>query len=300
MNKVYDIVTDQIINLLEQGVVPWNKPWNTAGGESFHKNLVSKKPYRGINAFILNCSPYNSPFWVSFNQCKKMGGHVKKGEKSTIVVFWKMSQAKRTVKDENGNDTEKVEMMPILRYYRVFNIEQIEGIDEKKIPAIDDKVEEKEFTPIELCESIIENMPNRPPVFYRGVRACYYPGLDRVDMPERKRFESAEGFYNTFFHELAHSTKHESRLNRKDPTGQTRHYFGDPVYSREELVAEMTSTFLCGVTGIAPRTIENSAAYIKSWLRVLKSKDNKKMVVVAAAQAQKAADYIQNIQPARV
>lgn len=276
---VYQIVTDQIIEMLEQGTIPWSRPWQL----HCPVNLVSKKAYRGINVFLLDCSArqqgYSSPYWVSYKQAQQLGGHVLKGEKSTIVVFWKFLAFKE--KDENGETAFKE--IPFLRYYRVFNIEQCD-IPEDKIP----QTSKLDFNPVDQAEEIIANMPNRPGITYDGGNRAFYSKLsDSVHLPPRDRFKAEDVYYSTAFHELVHSTGHSSRLNRKTLTDS--HSFGDHDYSQEELVAEMGAAFLCGTCGI-DRTADNSAAYIQSWLKALKN--DKKMVVQASSKAQKAADYI--------
>ena len=278
-NLAYEIITERILNLLEQGTVPWHKPW-TGGGLA--QNLVSQRPYRGINCFLLNISGYSSPYWATLNQINKKGGRVIKGQKSTPVVFWKWIEIED---EETGEKVEK----PFLRYYRVFNLEQTEGLAAPE----SDKPKEIEFTPIERCEKLIQAMPNKPLGQHKHQAAWYKPSLDLINMPRPETFESKEEYYSTFFHELAHATGHPSRLNR--PTLTEMAPFGSTNYSKEELVAEMTSAMLCGVTGIENRTIDNSAAYVQGWLKKLKN--DKRLVVLAAAQAQKAADYIQGTSP---
>ncbi len=277
-NKVYEIITETILAKLEKGEVPWHKPW--IGG--YPKNLVSKKEYRGINTFLLGCQRYASPYWVSYKQAQELGGNVKKGEHSTMVVFWK--QYTFQDKDDSGEVSETT--IPLLRYYRIFNVEQCEGIDEKKIPVSEVN---PNFHPIEACESTILGMPNKPTIEHREARAYYRPLTDSVNMPQKETFVNEEFYYSVFFHELGHSTGHKSRLARKD---FDEGCFGTETYSKEELVAEMTAAFLCGTNQIENKTIDNSAAYIQSWLKVLKS--DAKMVILAAAQAQRAADYILN------
>ena len=272
--NVYQIVTDRIIELLEQGTVPWHKPWSGGVGPM---NMLSKRPYRGINHFLLNVAAFASPYWLTLNQANRMGGRIKKGEKSTIVVFWKVVERK-------NEETGKTEERPVLRYYRVFNFEQTDGIN---MPD-EGKPEEKPFTPIEHCESIVKAIPNPPKIQHKSQAAWYKPKKDLVNMPKPESFESAEEYYSTLFHEAAHSTGHESRLNRL--TLNEMAPFGSTNYSKEELVAELCAAMLCGETGIVNSTIDNSASYINGWLQKLK-KDNK-LVVTAAAQAQKAADYI--------
>ena len=281
---IYKQVTARIIELLETGMIPWQKPWVSSNGPM---NLVSKKPYRGINSFLLNCSPYGSPYWMTYRQAAEKGGQVRRGEKSTSVVFWKWLDYK-VPPGAGEEDNEATGKIPLLRYYNIFNLDQIDGITP---PA--EEQPDNPFTPIEQAEQVIRNMPGRPIILYGGDRACYSPMLDNVKLPNQVAFKSPKDFYSTAFHELAHATGHESRLRRKGIIEPS--YFGSHNYSQEELVAEFTSSMLCGVAGIEQQTIENSAAYIQGWLKVLKG-DNK-LAIVAAGQAQSAADYILNIQP---
>ncbi|MFW6173864.1 MAG: ArdC family protein [Elusimicrobiota bacterium] len=275
--KIYQMVTDQIISKLEQGTAPWQKPWK--GGSSYAPvNLKSKKPYRGINIFLLGCAGYSSRYWASFKQVQQMGGKVKKGEKGHLCVFWKILSKKEH--DKNGEEVEK--NIPLLRYYKVFNLDQVEGIED---PDGDNFV--AEHNSIEAAQNIIENMPNKPKITYNEQRAYYRPSEDKVNIPKIESFVSSEEFYSTSFHELVHSTGHKSRLNRKEIN---QSFFGDQDYSFEELVAEFGSAFLCGESGIVNDVIDNSASYINSWKKKLS--DNPKWVVQAAGKAQKAADYI--------
>jgi len=278
MADVYEIITARIMSQLESGTVPWHKPWNvgTHGGP---QNLVSKKEYRGVNVFLLSCMPYSLPYWVSYKQAQQLGGNVRKGEKSTPVVFWKWLE-------KENPETGKAEKIPLLRYYRVFNVSQCEGID-GKIPQVDESDVEP-FGPIAKCERIVEAMPGRPEIRHGMDGGFYQPSNDFVGMPDRERFETAESYYSTLFHELTHSTGHESRLNRQGIA--TVAGFGSQTYSKEELVAEMGSAFLSGHCGIEDRILDNSAAYINGWLGRLKN--DPKLVVMAAAKAQKASDYI--------
>lgn len=276
---VYQIITDRVLAILEAGTVPWRKPWNY-GSERGPLNLVSKKHYQGINWFLLACTAFGSPYWLTFKQAQQLGGNVLKGEKGTPIIFWKIYE-KEDAKAEDGK-----KRLPLLRYYTVFNVEQCDGI---AVPD-SDVTTWHEHDPIEAAEKVILTMPNRPIVEIGGVRACYSPLRDHVQIPDLFRYERTEEYYSTFFHELAHSTGHKSRLNREGVTGD--HFFGDSVYSREELVAEMAAAFLCGHTGIENATIHNSAAYLQSWIKALRG--DKRLAITAAAQAQKAADYILN------
>ena len=274
---VYQIITDRLIAILEAGTVPWRKPWNY-GSERGPLNLVSRKHYQGINCFLLACTPHGSPYWLTYRQTQGLGGTVRKGEKGSPVIFWKIYEKD----DPQAEDGKK--RLPLLRYYTVFNIEQCEGITAPE-PDVGTWYDHDS---IAEAEAIQLAMPNPPSIAIGGTRACYSPALDHVQVPELLRYEQPEEYYCTLFHELAHSTGHKSRLNREGVTGQ--HFFGDAVYSREELVAEMAAAFLCGHCGIENATIQNSAAYLQNWLKALRG--DKKLAIVAAAQAQKAADYI--------
>lgn len=242
------------------------------------KNLVSGKQYRGINVFLLHTLGYDSPWFVTFKQAKKLGGQVRKGEKGCPVVFWKWIDREET---EDGQVT-KVRV-PLLRYYTVFNVEQCDGIT---APAVD--VPEREHEPLQAAERIVDGMPQRPTIEHAFRGACYSPSEDTVRMPKPERFEVRDGYYATLFHELTHASGHSSRLDRKLDT--KRAAFGSDSYTREELVAEMGASFLCGEAGILDSQLDQSAAYIDGWLKTLRS--DRKLVVTAAAQAQKAADYI--------
>src|SRR6202165_2805159 len=205
---IYAIVTDKIINLLEQGVVPWRRPWTSA---ELPRNLVSKKFYRGINHFLLSASKYVSPFWLTMRQANELGGHVRKGEESTIVVFWKVEDATQSTEDlDTAESDEKTRRRSLLRYYRVFNLEQCElpqaVLD--KLP----KTETHEHDPIEAADQIVAAMPNLPDIQQAGSKAFYSSMTDRVTMPPRNLFVSAEEYGATLLHELTHSTGHSKRL----------------------------------------------------------------------------------------
>jgi antirestriction protein ArdC len=277
--KVEEVITARIIEKLEAGTVPWHRPWS---GADMPKNLISKKEYRGINVFILSAMGFGSPYWVSFKQAQELGGNVRKGEKGCPVVFWKWLESMET--DENGNQRKATH--PILRYYTVFNVLQIDGIDDTKIPALAQKYNEREK--IESCENVVANMPKRPEIIFDYAGAFFRPTTDTVNMPKIETFDSSEEYYSTLFHELTHSTGHETRLNRRG--SDVPRHFGDSDYSKEELVAEMGAAFLCGHCQIENKTIDNSAAYIANWLR--KFKDDAKMVIMAGGAAQKAVDFI--------
>lgn len=281
-NQVYQIITDRVIELLEKNIIPWHKPFSSAGSP---KNFSSGKHYRGINALLLHCAEFETPFYLTFKQAKALGGSIKKGSKSLPVVFWKWYDHP-SKKAQNGEPLR----LPVLRYYRVFNIEQTEGIAYEK-PEI---IQNPDIEPIGTCEEMINNMPQKPEIIENeGGRAFYQPSLDRVSLPPMNHFKTVEEYYCTLFHELVHSTGHKDRLDRKEITEVN--LFGDHSYSKEELVAEMGACFLQGEAGILHNTLENSAAYIKGWLKALKS--DPKFLIQASGKAQKAADFILNRKP---
>ncbi len=290
---VYTMITDKMIALLESGTAPWQKPWKSAtNGGQLPANFTTRKTYRGINVFLLACAPYDCPFWLTFRQAKELGGSVSQGQKGYPVVFWNFVNKKNPdgslVIGSNG----KPEQRAFLRYYTVFNMEQTEGIDWQSAMPV--PVEPKsEFHANESCDQIVSGMPDAPTIKHGGSRACYSPALDVVSMPERDTFDKSASYYTTLFHELTHSTGHGKRLARKGEDKDTpwdRSSFGDQDYSREELVAEMGAAFLSAHAGIVTETLANSAAYCQHWIARLKG--DPKLIVFAAAQAHKAADFI--------
>ena len=277
MPSVYEIITEKIIKQLESGVAPWRKPWTC----QTPANLITLKEYRGLNVFTLASQGFPSRFWLTFNQATKLGGSIRKGEKSSPVIFWNVGDEREATTQDGTKETSRPFL---LRYYSVFNLSQTEGID---IPA-SLLQETRTNDPIEVCEQIVANMPN-PPAFEQSDKAWYSPISDVVGMPARGLFHSSEEYYATQFHELAHSTGHAKRLHRENFDNPVS--FGSESYSKEELIAEMTAAMLCGIAGIEQKTLENSAAYLKTWIARLKS--DSRLLVSAASQAQKAADFIQ-------
>ena len=280
MNQVYSVITDAIIKKLEEGTIPWKMPWSSDAP----KNLISGKSYRGINVFLLGSLGYMSPYWLTFKQAQSLGGHVNKGEKSVPVIFWKSWRTMET--NDEGKLEEKGRF--VLRYYRVFNIEQC-TLPAEEVPQEDPTT--RAFDPIPKCEQVVKAMPNAPEITHQSQRACYSPLLDIVNMPKPESFDAPVNYYSTLFHELAHSTGHQSRLDRDSITDPVR--FGSHSYSREELIAEMGAAFLNGHCGLEDSTLDNSAAYIKGWLGRLRN--DPKLVVQAAGKAQRAADYILDV-----
>jgi antirestriction protein ArdC len=283
---VYEVITARIMELLDKGIVPWHRPWR-GGRAGKPKNLASGKDYRGVNTFLLHCASlatgYDSPYWLTFNQAKERGGTVRKGEHGMPVVFWNWLERDK-IDSQTGQTT--TEEIPFLRYYTVFNVEQCDGID---YPKSDTQNTPLDFQPITECEAVVEGFTDKPTIEHDGHgRAFYRPSTDTVHLPDKSRFGSEHTYYATLFHELTHSTGHESRLGRC--TDQKQAAFGSTDYGKEELVAEMGAAFLCGDCGIDGQTIANSAAYVDGWRRAIRQ--DKKLVIHAAAQAQKAADYI--------
>src|ERR1035437_9996296 len=196
--KSYDRITERIVSLLSQGTVPWHKPWQVKTG--LPRNLVSLKPYRGINVFLLMAMNYESPHWLTLRQANLLGGQIKPGEKSCPVVFWKPMQ----VKDRESGEERKI---PFLRLYHVFNVTQCAGL--KNIPKADDSASVQT-----MPAEIVANMPQRP-VIKHGMNAAYYsPGNDIIGMPERERFDAEDNYHATLFHELVKERGHEKRLKR--------------------------------------------------------------------------------------
>lgn len=271
--RVYEQITERIITLLAQGTVPWHKPWKAR--TELPRNFVSQKPYRGINVFLLLAMSYESPFWLTFRQALQQGGNVRKGEKSCPVVFWK----KTTIEDEESGQKKEIRL---LRLYRVFNVAQCDGLKVETASA------EMPTNGVLKPAKMVANMPHPPAIKHGMTRAYYSPPEDCVGMPARERFEREEHYSCSLYHELIHATGHQSRLNRATLTEQAG--FGSDPYCKEELIAEMGAAFLCGQAEIVERTIDNSAAYLNGWLEQLCS--DKTLIVQAAAQAQKAADYI--------
>ncbi len=285
--NVYEQVTNRMIELLEQGVVPWKSPCLATVG--FPKNFATGNQYRGINVFLLGSLRYTSPYFLTFIQAKELGGRVKKGERGGMVIKYGTY-----TKDIEGAQLERAneEERRFLKAYTVFNASQIEGIEFPKPVAL------PEFTPSERCDrarEIVAAMPQQPEIKEGTAIPCYRPSTDSVHMPERGYFDQEEGYYSTLFHELAHATGHQSRLGRKslienngiDATGEDR-----KVYAEEELVAEMSASFLNAHAGIMEAEMQNSAAYLQGWLTALKSKDAKGWIVKAAGEAQQAVDFM--------
>ncbi len=278
----YQTVTETILNHLEKGIVPWRCPWNRKVGRP--KNFHSGRAYSGINVMLLGCLGNDSPFWLTIRQANLLGGRVRKGERGTRIVKYGSYEHKP---DGNENGEEK-QTRYFLKDYVVFNANQIEKIE---FPEIEDINPASTPDRVEAAEKIVSSMPQKPAIVEgQSVKAKYIPATDTVEMPALERFDDAEGYYLTLFHELAHATGHESRLKRKSLLESEK--FGGEIYSKEELVAEMGAAFLGMESDIVQDDHEQSASYIKGWLNALNDPDHKRWIVQSAGQGQKAADFV--------
>jgi antirestriction protein ArdC len=278
---LYQVVTQQIIDKLEAGVAPWRSPILGRQSAGFPVNLVSGKRYRGVNVFLLAMTAwaqgYESSHWLTFNQARERGGSVRKGEKSSIVVFWKQY---KTTDKQTGKEIN----IPVLRYFNVWNLCQCDGITAPDAPTYTPST----FEPSEAAQAIVRGFTDGPAIVHGGSQAFYRPPLDEIHIPEPTRFATTDEYYSTLYHEMVHATGTQKRLNRGLDSGPRP--FGSPDYSKEELIAEMGAAFLTAEAGIAPGVIDNQTAYLQGWLKVLKG--DKRLIVIAAGAAQKAADWI--------
>lgn len=290
LKDTYADVTARVLAALEEGTVMWQKPWH-ATGDAAPVNIDTDKKYRGINVFLLAFTAmekgYGSNRWGTYKQIGERGGQVRKGEKSTEVVFWKILD-----KTEEVNGETVAKKIPMLRTYNVFNEDQADWNAEtdrrRPVPV------RAQVDPVEAAESVVAqylSLAGGPSLRHGGDRAFYSATYDFVQLPHLGDFDSVDAYYSTKYHELVHSTGHTSRLGRDGIAEGTFGKFGDPVYSKEELVAEMGAAMLCGIAGIdQAATIPATAAYLAHWRDALKG-DNK-LIVQAAAAAQKAVDLI--------
>ncbi|MCI9127800.1 MAG: DUF1738 domain-containing protein [Eubacterium sp.] len=276
--SVYEMVTDRIISQLEQGVIPWEKPWT--GIRSGAYNRISKKPYSLLNQMLLQ----HKGEYATFAQWQKLGGHVRKGEKSEIIVFWKI----QPIEEEQEDGTKVVKQIPLLRYFNVFHISQVEGVEPLS------KNELHDIEPIQKAENILLDYWTRENIkveHIKGDKAYYSPSCDLIHLPLFEQFTGANEYYSTAFHESVHSTMKENRCNRAEDRKGKLVAFGSDDYSKEELVAEIGSASLMNIIGIeSSKSFRNSAAYIQNWLSVLKN--DVKFIVSASSKAEKAVNYI--------
>lgn len=303
-----ETVTDRLISLIESsGYLPWEKPWPSGGRP---RNLVSKRPYRGVNLAMLTMAgaAYTSPFWLTYAQASQLKGRIKAGSKATPAIFWKFPTAEeralaRRVKaaapDADEAQAKRVDdpkAHPFARTFWLFHVTQTEGLQvpdapdaQLPTPARINSIEAPSFSVFERLDAVIAAMPDAPKIVEGGFQAAYRPSVDTIYIEARAKFRSPESFASTLLHELAHATSAKHRLHREIAEGFS--HFGDERYSREELCAELTSAWILAELGIATeREEEQAAGYLQSWLSRLKG--DRQLLLVASGQASRAADYI--------
>jgi len=274
---VYSIVTNQIISFLQQGSIPWHRSWPDRKPP---RNLLSNQPYRGINVWLLLSTKYEHNLFLSWDQLKSVGGSVKRGEQGHVVVY-----SKKYTTDEAGKQ------IPLLRYYKVFNIAQCTGIPSSLIP--NSVIQERD--PLTCAEAVVQQMASCPPIKHRKQRAFYDPGTDIVNMFGQKTCAIPAAYYRALFQQLIHSTGHASRLNRPTIAGMLE--FGSDPYSLESIIAELGACYLCSHCGLGHADAKFDLVYLESWTGMLMG--DKALIVSASTQAQRAVDYILNYSPDR-
>lgn len=274
---IYQKITDRILEQMNSGLIPWQKPWHGSWGGAISHS--TGKPYSIINQMLIG----REGEFLTFNDVKKANGKIKKGAKGYMVVFFKMYVSSEFVKGDDGKMVEKVKRIPVLRYYYVYHIDDCEGVKARVQKVV------SPLKPIESAEKVIADYFGRESVTLSvetSDRACYSPSLDRVTIPKLEQYEVAEEYYSTAFHEMVHSTGHSSRLNREFGS-----HFGSEQYSKEELIAEIGSAFLCSESGLEnEKCFHNSVGYIQGWAKMLK--EDKRLILSAASKAEKAVKYI--------
>lgn len=280
--NVYEMVTERIIKELEQDIIPWEKPWT--GTKSGAYNRISKRPYSLLNQMLLS----HSGEYATFKQWAALGGKVRKGEKSEIVVFWKILNKE----EEKEDGTKEVKQIPLLRYINVFHISQVDGVEPLEKPELHD------IEPIARAEDILHNYWNREHIkveHITGNEAYYSPSRDMIRLPLFEQFKDANEYYSTAFHESIHSTMTADRCNRAEDRKNKVVSFGSEEYSKEELIAEIGSAGILNQIGIeTQKTFRNSTAYIQNWLQVLRN--DVKFIVSASSKAEKAVNFILNVE----
>jgi antirestriction protein ArdC len=290
MSKVHNIVTERITEVMAQGIIPWRKPWNVKCAPPC--NYAGNR-YKGMNFFLLSMLGFDTPIFLTYNQIVKLGGKIRDNKKQAHVpvFFWKWLKKE----DEATGDETTV---PIFRYFRVWNIADVEGVD---LPAWyireQGERETREHNPIAACEKIIAGYVNGPTIKHGRTFCGYDVAADECHMVDPANFVGDAEYYAALFHEELHSTGHAGRLNRKEITDPVA--FADHAYSLEELVAELGAAFLCSEAGIAnDALLSNTAAYLNSWIKALN--DQPTMFAIAAQRAQKGADHILGRMPEKI
>ncbi len=282
MSKIdlYQSVTNRIVAALEAGAPPWVCPWSGGPGASAPANLGSGRPYRGINVLLLNFQAmlggYPVNRWLTYCQAQALGAQVRRGEQGTQVVFFKLLEVEGR-QPCNAPSPADPKVVPLLRSFTVFNAAQIDGLSPGLLPV----PPSADWMPIDEAEAMLSRSGAH--IRHGGDRAYYHPAQDLIQLPERGRFEGSEAYYRVALHELTHWSGHAARCNR--PLQGRQHI---EAYAFEELVAEIGSAFLCGHCGL-PGSLQH-ASYVEHWLQALRS--DRRLIFTAAAQAQKAADYL--------
>jgi antirestriction protein ArdC len=279
MTTVYEIVTEKILKLLEQGITPWRREWNFKDG--LPRNLDSKHHYKGYNLLYLAIAQmlegWQYPLYLTYIGARKHGWHVRKGEEGNLVLFMKTQER---IEKDPATGEERTKRQSVLRYYHVFNLDQIEGWNKEDLGL-------HEAIKIPTCEELIASfVPSLPEI--RHGRPSYSPARDVIFMPDPTEFENEPLYYATLFHETVHATGAKHRLAR--PGIVEDNHFGDDQYSFEELIAEIGAAFLSARSGISAQVIEHNAAYVKAWREKLE--ENVTWIVKASSQAQKAVEYL--------
>ena len=280
MTDVYQLVTDRILDQLSQGTVPWYCPWACSGAGAI--SYSTGKPYSLLNQLLLG----RPGEYITFHQAKALGGSVRKGEKSRFVVFWKLLEGK-------DKDTDEITIIPILRYYNVFHIDQCENVQPRwRISETESAEPGSTLLPDDKAENVILDYIDRSGVIFKPCRsdkAYYSPPTDTIVIPELSQYSNIAEFYSSAFHEIIHSTGAANRLNRLSAdTSQVSYH---ESYSKEELVAEIGSAFLCNHCGVeSSGSFRNSVSYIGGWMKALRN--DKRLIVSAAGKAEKAANYV--------
>ena len=290
---LYQVVTDKVIELLEAGTVPWQRPWNQYG---LARNYATGHVYTGINAFLLNFFPsFDVPFYLTYKQAQALGGQVRKGAKAETVYFFKTLYKDADGKNlkpaqvaKLGSGDKFVKAIPMPRTFHLFNIADVDGID-FEIPELSDNPN----APIEECDNFVTSLQSVPEICHQDLNHAFYaPKADQINMPPLPRFSSPEAYYKTLFHEVTHSTGHDSRLSRPGITlPMEQRVPGSEPHAHEELIAELGAVYLCHHAGITRQPLqENAAAYIDGYLGLLKN--DKRFLFQASSQAQKAVNFL--------
>ncbi|MBM1834253.1 ArdC family protein [Pseudosulfitobacter pseudonitzschiae] len=280
-------ITNELIEIIDRGVLPWRKPWKVGGSAVPLRH--SGEPYQGVNNFLLTMrtivAGYTSPYWMTLRQANELDAKIIKGSKSSAVVYYGIRErGRKEGASEAETDMEDSKSVPFMKSYRVFNADQIEGLDARFHPEPTDLPDYPERAPIAHMQAFFEAIGAM--VSFSGREACYVPTLDKIYMPPIELFEDPRNFYAVWGHELGHWTKPRHRLNRS--YGDAR--FGNTAYAREEIVAELCTVFLGQKLGFSAHTLELNAAYLDNWIRVLRS--DKRAIFKHAADAQKACDFL--------